>query len=346
MREAFGAEFAVPDGYLNTPSIGVPPAHVADAVVESVQRWRRAADNADDFEDVVDASRAGFARLVGVPTEWVAIGTTVAQLVALAAAGVPDGGRVLLARGDFTSVGYPFAAQARRGITTTEVPLAELPERVAGHDLVAVSVAQSADGALVDLAALRAAAEAAGVPVLLDATQAAGWLPLRLDWADWVVAAAYKWLLSPRGAAWLAVRPRAAERSVPVAANWYAGEDPWGRSAYGLPMRLASGARGLAASPVWLAHVGAAAALPYLADLDLEEVRRHDVGLANRLRAGLGLPPGDSAIVAVEADRAAERLAAAGVRASVRNGRARVGFHLYNTTDDVDRALEALARPS
>jgi len=40
---------------------------------------------------------------------------------------------------------------------------------------------------------------------------------------------------------------------------------------------------------------------------------------------------------------AAERLAAAGVRAAVRAGRARVSFHLYNTQADVDRALEALS---
>ena len=49
-----------------------------------------------------------------------------------------------------------------------------------GHDLVAVSVVQSADGAIVDLDGLRGDRQA----VLLDVTQAAGWLPLRLDWAD------------------------------------------------------------------------------------------------------------------------------------------------------------------
>jgi selenocysteine lyase/cysteine desulfurase len=40
---------------------------------------------------------------------------------------------------------------------------------------------------------------------------------------------------------------------------------------------------------------------------------------------------------------AAERLQRAGIRASVRAGAVRVGFHLYNTTDDLDRLLGALA---
>jgi selenocysteine lyase/cysteine desulfurase len=50
----------------------------------------------------------------------------------------------------------------------------------------------------------------------------------------------------------------------------------------------------------------------------------------------------------VSRDRAAERLAAAGVRTSVRAGRARLSFHLYNQQDDVDTAVDALdhaARP-
>ena len=36
-----------------------------------------------------------------------------------------------------------------------------------------------------------------------------------------------------------------------------------------------------------------------------------------------------------------ERVAAAGISASVRDGRVRVGFHLYNTADDVERLLGA-----
>lgn len=335
MRSAFGAEFDLADTYVNTPSIGIPPAHVADAVAEAVERWRTGANGPADFDEAVRQSREGFARLAGVPAETVAIGATASSLIGMVAAGLPDGARVLTATREFTSVSFPFAAQAHRGITVTEAPLADVPRLAGEYDLVAVSVVQSADGAWADLDALRSA----GVPVLLDATQAAGWTPLRLDWADWVVAAGYKWLLSPRGAAWLAVHPRALERTVPVAANWYGAEDPW-EAVYGLPLRLAKTARRLDQSPVWLSQMGAAAALPYLGALDLDAVRAHCVGLANALRGGLGLPRADSAIVSFDADVA--RLAAAGIRASARAGKARVGFFLYNTLSDVDRILHAV----
>ena len=56
----------------------------------------------------------------------------------------------------------------------------------------------------------------------------------------------------------------------------------------------------------------------------------------------MGLDPSNGAIVPVEADGAAERLAAAGVRAAVRAGNARLSFHVYNTDDDVDAAVAAL----
>ncbi|GGP48347.1 aminotransferase class V-fold PLP-dependent enzyme [Saccharothrix coeruleofusca] len=332
MRTAFGESFDVPTGYLNSPSVGVPPASAVAAVAESVRRWGAGADHAPSFDRPVAAARAAFGRIVGVPAERVAIGASVSQLVALVAGSLPEGARVLVARGEFTSVTFPFAA---RGLRVTEVELDELVASVDGHDLVAVSVAQSADGRLVDLDGLRAT----GVPVLLDATQAAGWLPLALDWADWVVAAGYKWLLAPRGAAWLAGSERALAGTAPLAANWYAGDDPW-TTVYDLPLRLAADARRLDLSPVWWAHVGASVSLPWLASLDAEAVRAHTTGLADGLRKALDLPPAGSAIVSL--DVPGERLARVGVRAAARAGRSRLGFHLYNTAEDVDLVLEAL----
>ncbi|MFI5612816.1 aminotransferase class V-fold PLP-dependent enzyme [Amycolatopsis sp. NPDC051903] len=331
---AFGTDFAVPPGYLNTPSIGIPPAPVADAVAAAVQRWRTGADTPGRFDESVARSRAGFARLAGVAPDRVAIGASVSQLIANVAGGLREGARVLVAENDFTSVTFPFAA--RPDVRVTEVPLAELPGRAAAFDLVAVSLVQSADGTVLDADALRAARGDA--MVLLDVTQAAGWLPLDVAWADWIVCAGYKWLFSPRGCAWLAVHPRAHERTRPVAAGWYAGDDPWA-SVYGLPLRLAGDARAFDLSPVWLAHTGAAAALDYVNGLDLDAVRGHDVGLADSLRKALGLPPRGTPIVSLDADPA--KISAAGITASVRDGRVRVGFHLCNTPGDVDRLLEA-----
>jgi selenocysteine lyase/cysteine desulfurase len=101
-------------------------------------------------------------------------------------------------------------------------------------------------------------------------------------------------------------------------------------------------ARRLDTSPAWFSWVGAAPALAVLERIGIERIRAHDVELANRFRAGVGLEPAGAAIVAVDVPGADERLARAGIRAAVRAGKVRVSFHLYNTPADVDAALDAL----
>ncbi len=337
VRTAFGQTFDVPDGYLNTASIGIPPTVAADALVDAVNRWRAGADAPPDFDVDVRAARKAFGQLVGAADGHVATGASVSQLVSLVAASVPDGTRVLTVPGEFTSVTFPFAAQAHRGVTVTEADLSE----VDAYDLVAVSVVQSADGSVLDLAALRQAAQASGTRVLLDVSQAAGWMPLDLGWADWVVGACYKWLMAPRGAAWLALTPEALERTLPFAANWYAGDDPWS-TVYGLPLRLADDARRLDLSPVWFSQYTAAIVVPWLASLDLEAVHDHCVGLADGLSVALGIQPRGSAILSLDIPGAAEKLAAAGVKSSIRAGRVRLSCHLYNTPADIESVLAAL----
>jgi selenocysteine lyase/cysteine desulfurase len=335
VRTAFGQTFDVPPGYLNTASIGIPPTVVADSLIEAVGRWRSGADAPPDFDVDVQAARKAWGSLVGAVDGHVAAGASVSQLVSLVAASIPDGTRVLTLPGEFTSVTFPFAAQSHRGVTVTEE--ADLLSKVDDYDMVAVSVVQSSNGKVLDLAALRAS----GKPVLLDVSQAAGWMPLDLGWADWVVGACYKWLMSPRGAAWLALSPEALERTCPYAANWYAGTDPW-TTVYGLPLRLAGDARRLDLSPAWFSHYAAAIVMPWLASLDIEAVRDHCVGLADGLLVALGLAPNGSAILSLDMPEAPEKLAAAGIRSSIRAGRVRLACHIYNTADDMQSVLAAL----
>lgn len=341
MREAFGATFIGPEGYLNTASYGLPPTTTLEAL-ERVQRgWAAGTVVGPDFDASIAAGRAAFATLAGVPVSSVAMGSSVAALLGPVASAVPDGSRVLVAEGEFTSVSFPFAAHHGRGVTVTEAPLASLPDAARDHDVVAVSTVQSADGAQADLAALRAATAGTETLVLLDATQQLGWLDLDLAWADVVVSSSYKWLLAPTGVAWASYSERLVDRIVPHHANRYAGGLPW-ETTYGLPLRLAPDARRFDISPAWFPVVGAATSLAWMATLDLGAVTAHNSGLARQARAALDLPPGDSAIVSIPRDGAADRLQAAGVRASVRQGAARVAFHLYNTEDDLDRVVSAL----
>ena len=109
-----------------------------------------------------------------------------------------------------------------------------------------------------------------------------------------------------------------------------------------MPLRLADSARRFDASPAWFSVLDAGLTLPWLASLDSAAVGAHTVGLANRARTELGLPQQHSAIVSIPIADAGDKLLTAGIRASTRAGAMRVGFHLYNTENDLDRLLDAL----
>jgi selenocysteine lyase/cysteine desulfurase len=111
---------------------------------------------------------------------------------------------------------------------------------------------------------------------------------------------------------------------------------------FGPPMDLAAGARRFDTSPAWDAWAGTAPALEVIEQIGVPRIGEHNVRLANRLRAGLGLPPGDSAIVSAGIPDAEARLARAGIRASTRAGRTRLACHIYTSEQDVDAAVDAL----
>lgn len=344
-RIAFGAEFSGAAGFLNSPTYGLPPRFLTRALLDCFAQWESGHMDARSFDEPVRAGRAGYAALTGVPAASVVMGGSASALLGLVAAAVPDGSRGATLTGEFTSTTFPFAAQGGRGVTLVELSADELLGTATDYDFVTVSLVQSATGAVLDADALRAAVAGSDTLTIVDVTQAAGWKSLDLGWADVTVAAVYKWLLSPRGTAFMSVSPRVAELMTPHAANWYAGTDPW-QSIYGLPLRLADDARRFDTSPAWFGALGAGLALPWLAALDAAAVEAHALRLAATLRSELELPPHPSAIVSLSGDAvtadATDRLARAGIRASVRAGAVRVGFHLYNTDDDLDRLLDAL----
>ncbi|MFF7728090.1 aminotransferase class V-fold PLP-dependent enzyme [Streptomyces sp. NPDC008001] len=343
------AQFAPGTVYLNTAATGLLPAAAVTAMSEAATAHALGRPGSEDHFAVVDAVRSAFARLVGVPARRVATGSSAAVYCGLIAQSLPEGAEVLCAEGDFSSLVNPFHVRAALEVRT--VPLEKLAAEVRpGTALVAVSAVQSADGRIADLDAIGAAARAHGARTLVDISQSAGWLPTDAGAFDFTVCVGYKWLMGPRGTAFLTV-PEDLGGLTPVFAGWVAAEKPWD-STYGPVTELASSARRYDENPALLSYTGALAGLLLIEELGTGRIAAHDRALADRFRAGLDrlghrpVPADGSPIVSVPGlDAPAERLSAAGIRAGVRAGRLRVAFHLYNGASDVDAALEALARP-
>ncbi|MFJ6388502.1 aminotransferase class V-fold PLP-dependent enzyme [Streptomyces sp. NPDC091972] len=340
------AEFAPKNTFLNTASSGLLPARTVSALQEAALIRAEGRPLDPLFEDV-EAARAAFAALAGVPVARVAAGASVSTHSGLVAASLPPGAEVLTAEDDFTSVVNPF--HTRGDLKVRAVPLERLAGSVRpGTALVAVSAAQSADGRIADLPALREAAKTHGARTYVDFSQAAGWLPVDAESYDYTVSTTFKWLLGPHGAAFLVV-PEDFGDLRPVLAGWVAGENPWD-SCYGPVAELAHSARRFDVSPALFTYAGTRRSLELLAELGVDAVRAHDLALADRFRAGLAalghepLPAPGSPIVSVPrlGGRQPE-LSAAGIEVSNRAGNLRASFHLYNTAADVDRLLDALS---
>lgn len=327
-------------GWLNTASYGLPPRVAWEALQQALGEWRSGRGVWEEWQKSAETARTSFARLVGVDADDVLSGSTVSAALSLIAAAIPDGSTVLVSDVEFASNVFPWAAHAHRGVEVVAAPVDDVIGRIDETvDVVAIGLVQSATGQVSDLAAISAAARAAGALVVIDATQAVGWLPVDARLSDALVADTYKWLMAPRGATFGYLSPRLQELVRPLQSGWSAAVDD---QYYGLGARLPQEARRYDQAPTWFTHVAAAPTLELVEAIGVDVIHEHDVGLANTFRAGLGMAPGNSAIVSADIPGAEERFAAADVRASVRGGRLRVSFHVYSTQADVDLALDAL----
>ncbi len=343
---SFSQAFAPAPGYVNASTMGLAPIAVVEAMQHGLAQWQAGKASPEVYDLAVTSARASFASLVGVPARNVSVGPAASTFAGMVAASLPDGARVVAVMDDFTSILFPFMvqAQAERGIVVELVALQDLASSITIEtDLVVFSVAQSRDGALVDLDAVLEVVHRVGAQTFCDITQAAGWLPIRAARFDMTVCSAYKWLCQPRGAAYFTVSDKAMSTLTPVYAGWYAGESVWD-SVYGPSMHLASDARRFDVSPSWLTWVGAAAAGSLFAHEPVEVLGAHGIGLANELRSRISMASCSSPVISLPDPEGtkARACANAGVTAASRGGAVRIGFHLWNTPADVDLVAGAL----
>ena len=129
-----------------------------------------------------------------------------------------------------------------------------------------------------------------------------GAVPTDLDGVDYLVTHAYKWLLSPRGLAFLYVRPERRAEIEPWTAGWKSCPEPY-EDYYGFP-ELTEDARRLDISVPWFAAAGARRSLELLVSLGAERIADHNLSLAARFAGELGLDAPASPIVRVDVDDA------------------------------------------
>ncbi len=152
--------------------------------------------------------------------------------------------------------------------------------------LVVVSHASSVLGTVQPVAEIAAACAARGVPLLLDAAQSAGHVPVRLS--DWQVSAiaftGHKALLGPSGSGGLVVAP-----DTEIAPTRFGGTGVDSASLVHTPTyphRLEAGTLNL------LGIIGLNEGLAFVEAEDMAAAQEREIALARRLREGLAALPG------------------------------------------------------
>ena len=325
-------------GYLNTALTGLPGSAAVKAARGVLDAWANGTLNWAEAVDQLDVARRAFAAFIGATVERIGVGHTVAATLSGVAASLPDGAIVLAPEGEHNSNIYPYLHQSPRGLRMEFAPLEHLADALRPHHTaVAFGLVQSADGRIADLAAISAAARKVDAMTLVDVTQACGWLRFDPDLCDVLVSACYKWLMTPNGPAFIGLSERALQSLRAGHRSWI-GNLEVHAAPYGPAGEAANNARKFDVVPNFIAIAAAAQSLNLLGDIGIDRIEEHNLGLVRRFCSALDLPPHNSSIISIDAGSISSM--PEDISFTLRSGKARFSFHLYNDEEDVAAAVD------
>jgi kynureninase len=299
------ARFRLPDGivYLDGNSLGPLPAALPDRLAQTVaHEWGEGlirSWNDAGWIDLPVTLGAAIAPLVGAePASVVACDSVSLNLFKLASAALalrPGRGTILMEASDFPTDAYVMQGLcALAGVTLKRVARAEL---VAALDddvaLLLLTHAHYVTAQVHDMAAMSAAAHAAGALTLWDLSHSAGALVVNLDadGADFAVGCGYKFLNGGPGApAFAYLARRHWDAAQPALTGWMGHAAPFDFTADYTP---AMGARRLlTGTPPILAMRALEAGVATFDGIDLAQAEAKSRQLVHQFAAGAATLPG------------------------------------------------------
>ena len=363
--------------YLNHASTGPLPQRTLDATTE-FNHLRAAPHRLTDTLQFATLARSRelIASLIGAAAGEIALTTNTSYGINLAAFSLPfAAGDVIISPDlEFPANVYPWMQlAAKRGVVYRRV---ECPDGVFDAEMLrrevqdgpvralAVSWVGFASGARVDLASLGAACRDHGVFFIVDAIQGLGPLTLNVGAlaVDVLACGAQKWLLSPWGSGFVYVRRELIGQLEPHDVSWMGvkGSDDFTNLVdYELAWREDARRFEFITLP-FQDFAGMNASVELLHELDPAAVARHIAHLvdvvvswaADRDDVELVTPAGPerrAGIVSVrprDARAVSDRLRAAGIWHSLREGAIRLSPHAYNTESEMALTLDIIGRPA
>jgi selenocysteine lyase/cysteine desulfurase len=354
--------------YVNSCSQGALSDSVRAAYEEYLTGWDERGAPWDYWVERTEAARAAFARLVNGEPDDVAVTTSLSAGISPLASAIDFGARskVVISDFEFPTIGQIWHAQELRGAQVvhvpadgSEIPLERFEEAIDEHTaVVSIAAVCYRNGSRLPVEEIARIAHERGALVVLDAYQAIGTYPLdvRELGVDVVAAGVLKYLLGSAGLGFMWTRPGLSEQLLPTQTGWFADKnifemDISDYSPSPTARRFQSGT-----PPVPAIYAGIAG-IELMQEIGIAETREHVTALNERLIGGVDelrgtvVTPRDpdkrGALVCIASTDAPGLVAALGqdgVVTSERDGNLRVSAHAYNTAEDIDAVLAALAR--
>ena len=357
--------------YLNSCSQGALSHRVRAAYEEYLAGWDENGAEWEFWVERAEAARAGFAGLLHGAADEVAVTTSVSQGVSGIVSALPfeRGGRnrIVISEYEFPTVGQIAHAQELRGAEVVHVrPAADgsipverfaeaIDERTA---LVCCTTISYRTGHRNDVSAIAEVAHAHGALVLADSYQAAGAIELdvRTLGTDFVTGGTVKYLLASAGLGFLWVRGEVLAGLTPTQTGWFADEDIFRMDISDYSPHATARRFDAGTPPVPNLYAGVAG-LGLVRETGVPAIEAHVAGLNTRLIEGLEeiganvVTPADPArrgplvcVRSTDAPALVASLAEDSITCSLRDANLRVAAHFYNTDEDIDALLAALAR--
>jgi selenocysteine lyase/cysteine desulfurase len=354
--------------YINSCSQGALSDSVRAAYDEYLTGWDDRGAPWDYWVERTEAARAAFARLVNGEPDDVAVTTSLSAGVSPLASAIDFGARskVVISDFEFPTIGQIWHAQELRGAQVvhvpadgSEIPLERFDEAIDEQTaVVSITAVCYRNGARLPVEEIARIAHERGALVVLDAYQAIGTYPLDVTelGVDVVAAGVLKYLLGSAGLGFMWTRPGLSEELLPTQTGWFADKnifemDISDYSPSPTARRFQSGT-----PPVPAIYAGIAG-IELMQEIGVAETREHVTALNERLIAGVDdlggtvVTPRDPekrgalvCIASTDAPGLVAELEKDGIVTSDRDGNLRVSAHAYNTVEDIDAVLAALAR--
>lgn len=358
-------EHAVPLNHCSQAPLTAVTRAAAERYLES---WDTRGMAWDVWMEEVEAARRAFAAFINATPDEVAVVSSVSHATsALATALRFDQGRdVVVASGaEFPTVGHVWLAQEARGARVRWVPLQEGAVPLASYDaaidertaVVSAAHAYFQNGAIQDVGAIATLARSRGALSYVDAYQSLGAVPIDVKalGLDALASGTLKFLMGTPGIAFLYVRRDLVEELEPLVTGWFGRVDPYAFDAARLDWAPAASRFDCGTPPLFSAYVSRAA-MAWLQEIGPRAIHDWTQHLSRRIVAGAtsrGLAvhgPGRSApktpttaICCADAPAVELAMRERGFIVSARGPAVRLAPHFYNTEDEIDRALDALA---